>query len=75
MPRKILATTLQVRCPNPVCHKVINIRLESGQSNDSIPCWNCHTVIETHNGYGKNNIRVSSQGKSLQFHIVWQEKE
>lgn len=72
MPRKILATVLEVHCPR--CGKAINIRLENGQSSHHVSCWNCDNDIHAENGYGENNVRVSSGGARIRYTIIWQEE-
>lgn len=72
MPRKILATVLEVYCPS--CGKCINIRMESGQEQRKVICWNCDNPIIAENGFGENNVRVSSQNRRIRYTIIWQEE-
>lgn len=72
MPRKILATVIEVYCPS--CGKAINIRSEEGESEHTISCWSCDTSITVQNGYGVNNLRVFSGDERLRYIIIWQQK-
>lgn len=72
MPRRILATVVEVHCP--ACGKAITIRAEEGESDHSVKCWNCDTPIHFHNGYGPNNLYVMSDRKRLRYTIIWQDR-
>lgn len=72
MPRKILATVVEVYCPN--CGKNINLRAEAGESDHTVSCWNCDISITLHNGYGPNNFYVIVNGKRIRYTLIWQER-
>ena len=71
MARQILATVVECKCPK--CSKVLNIRAKTGESSHIIKCWNCDTTINFANGYGENNVRITSNGQRINFRIIWQE--
>ena len=72
MPRKILATVIETWCCD--CGKIINIRMEEGEGEHTVSCWNCDATITAHNGYGENNIHVTCEGNRIRYVIIWQAK-